>query len=135
MPAESTAAVHWDELYPTLNLSGLCALLANHCALLTTLDNHWHFALNQEHSALYDKQQESLLAAALSQHFGTAIQVSIRIVTEVLATPEKAQQLQASVALAAAHESLQQNPHFRQILEQFHATIVPDSITSLEHDN
>ncbi len=134
MPTEF-AVVAWDELYPKLNLSGLCALLANHCALLTRLDNHWHFALNQEHSALHDKQQETLLADALSQHFNTKIAVSIEIVVETIATPEKARHQKASDALNNAHETLQQNPRFRQILEQFHATIVPGSIVSLEHDN
>jgi hypothetical protein len=102
---------------------------------LTRLDNHWHFALNQEHRALHDKQQETLLADALSQHFNTKITVSIEIVTEMIATPEKAQHQKASAALANAHGVLQQNSHFRQILEQFHATIVPGSIVSLEHSN
>lgn len=101
--------------------------------MLTRLDNHWHFALHQEHSALHDKQQETLLADALGQHFNTKIVVSIEIVTEAIATPEKAQHQKASAALINAHETLQQNPHFRQILEQFHATIVPGSIVSLEH--
>ncbi len=127
------AHIQWDELYPKLNLNGLCAVLTNHCALLTILDNHWHFALNQEHSALHDKQQENLLAEALSQHFNTKIAVSIEMVTETIATPEKAALEKESVALSKAEEALQRNPRFRQILEQFHATIVPGSITSLEH--
>jgi hypothetical protein len=109
-------------------------VLANHCALISTLDNHWHFALNQEHSALHDKQQETLLAKALSTHFNTTIQVSIEMVTEAITTPEKAQRQKAEASLATAHRSLQENPRFRQIMEQFRATIVPGSITSLEQD-
>lgn len=83
---------------------------------------------------MHDKQQETLLAEALSRHFGTAIQVSIEIVTETLSTPEKTQLQKTQKALAAAEDSLQQNPHFRQILEQFRATIVPGSITNLEKE-
>lgn len=110
-------------------------MLANHCALLSNADNHWHFALHQEHSALHDKQQETLLADALSHYFNTSIRVSIEIVTEVIATPQKTQHQKANQALAKAQESLQQNPHFRQILEQFHATIVPGSIMSLKNNH
>lgn len=117
-------------------MTGLCALLASHCALLTYQDHHWHFALHQEHRALHDKSQETLLADALSQYFNTPIRVSIEIApTSTMSTPEKARQEKANNALAEASRSLQENPRFRQILEQFHATIVPGSIVSLEHEN
>ncbi len=114
----------------------MCALLASHSALLTTQDNHWHFALNQEHSALYNKEQEVLLGTILSRHFNAEIHVSIEIaVGSSIDTPEKARVEKASLALISAEESLQNNPHFRRILEQFHATIIPGSIMSLELEN
>ena len=109
-------------------------MLANHCALISILDNHWHFVLNQVHSALHDKQQEALLAKALSSHFNTTIQVFIEMVTEAITTPEKARCQKAEESLATAQRSLQESPRFRQIMEQFHATIVPGSIMSLEQD-
>lgn len=124
--------IDWTVLYPRLNLSGLCALLASHCALLQYQDDHWHFALDQEHSALYEKSQETLLATALSDYLNKTVRVSIEIGARSLATPEKTRLEKAQSDLEMAKQALQKNPYFRQILEQFHATIVPDSIESIE---
>ena len=129
------AYIDWTVLYPKLNLSGLCALLASHCALLHYQDDHWHFALDPEHSALYEKSQENLLATALSDYLNKTVRVSIEIATTSLATPEKNRLGKAQNDLEMAKKALQENPYFRQILEQFHATIVPGSIMSLEHEN
>ncbi len=127
-------SIEWNTLYPKLNLSGLCALLASHCALLKQEENCWYFVLNQEHSALYDKNQEKVLAQALSAYFNIAISVSIEIGSAELHTPEKIRQQKAEEALATVRQSLEENPRFRQILEQFHGIIVPDSMVSLEHE-
>lgn len=91
--------------------------------------------MNQEYSALYEKGQEALLANALSAYYNAAIRVSIEITPTSMMTPEKVRLEKAQNALEAATQSLQENPRFRQILEQFHATIVPDSIMSLTPDN
>ena len=127
-----TQTLDWPQIYCQLNLTGLCALLASHSVLLTQEEDHWQFALDPSQAALYSKEQETILADALSHHFAKPIRVSMQITSANTTTPAKLAQQQQQAAQLAAEKNLTENAHFRQILEQFHGTIVRDSIQHLE---
>ncbi len=124
----------WHQLVPQLNLSGLTLLLANHCTVLQIEDSHWTLGLDKTQAVLFNSEQEKYLSQALSTHLAQPIQVQLKITEESLETPSQRAEQQKTELKLKAEQELQENVTLKQILEQFHATIVPNSIKSYDRD-
>lgn len=122
----------WGVLLKQLNLSGLTAELAKHCALKEITENQIHLSLEPTHAALLNKNQQERLANALTQHFGKPIQLTISAKPEVVNSPAAIERQNQQLQQEKAIQSLQNDVNVQNILNTFGAELQVESIKSQE---
>lgn len=118
----------WPEIVSALNLQGLTQVLAAHCVLVKQEDSAVTLQLNPQHSPLLNDQQKKHIQTALSNYFQKEIQLSIIIEETATLSPAAIKQKKQTAELEAANSAITSDPQIKQIIDQFNATIAPDSI-------
>jgi DNA polymerase-3 subunit gamma/tau len=132
-PAKSASAVAWQEpewsaLLPSLSLNGATRLLAGNCAYLRREADTVHLSLDPTFEAMLTRARAQNIAEALSTHFGEPIKVDIAMSEGGPETPHQAETRQADESIAAARQSLENDPNVRTMKSMFSAELKPDSI-------
>ena len=132
-PAKSASAVAWQEpewsaLLPSLSLNGATRLLAGNCAYLRREADTVHLSLDPTFEAMLTRARAQNIAEALSTHFGEPIKVDIAMSEGGPETPHQAETRQADETIAAARQSLENDPNVRTMKSMFSAELKPDSI-------
>ena len=118
----------WTALLPSLSLNGATRLLAGNCAYLERVDNTVRLSLDPTFEAMLTRTRSQAIAEALSGHFGETLKVDIAVGKDGPETPHQAETRQADESLAAARESLENDPNIRTMKSLFDAELKPDSI-------
>lgn len=119
----------WGTLIADLGLSGADRLLAANCAFLRREQDVVYLALDSRSESLLTRPRQNVLAAALSAHFGEALQVEIAVTENAPAeTPMQEKARLEGQQLEAARESLESDPNVRALKDMFGAQLNPDSI-------
>ena len=128
-PATGLAA-EWLDIYPRLGLAGLTASIAANCSLMAAGDV-WRLHLEPTQSALFNAAQLRRMNEALNQYLGRSVQLEVEIVRPEQETPAQAAARWRAERQQQAEQSIHDDPLVREMIQQFGATIRPDSIEPL----
>jgi len=119
----------WNALVRTLVLDGAARQLAMHTQFVAAGAGELRLSVDRGNAHLATEQLKSRLAAALSQHTGTAVRLQFDVrddaATDTVAAREQQQQ---GEALQQARRAIESDPNVRDLAAVFGAEIVPDSV-------
>ncbi len=115
---------NWRTLLPQLKLTGMTLALAQNCVLEQWEGDKVVLALASTHQPMLNAKSKERLIEALSHYKNQPIQLEIRISdTTTLMTPIKQAQTEQETAQAEARTTVMQNPHIKQWIETYDATV------------
>ena len=91
----------------------------------------WTLHLDPAHSALFNASQQQRLSDGLNLHLGRSIKLQIEVIKPEQETPAQANARKRIERQRQAEEAIKSDPLIRQMIEQFGASIRPDSIEPL----
>ncbi len=126
----------WYQVFNGLNISGVIQNTAAHCVLDAA--NHGdtseiHFTLDDKQASLYNPSHQERLATALSDYFGSPVNVTITVGTALKETPAAIKQRLLDERQQQAREAFEQHDDVQTIVEHFGGRILPHSIKPLDH--
>lgn len=122
-PAAVTGLAEWNNILPTLGLTGMAYALASNCTLDSVTDNKIKLLLTASHQPMLNAKLKERLTEALSKHFGREMQLDIEASTAELATPVKQQQANQTKRLETATQKILQDPKVKQLIDMYDATV------------
>lgn len=122
---------NWRGLLDQLKL-GLARNLALNSALLSYDENTMRFAIQDKDKALLSPMYQDKLSLALQQHFGRKIRLEFSIEGSVV-TPAKQVAQEKAEAQASAESAIEQDSFVQALINDFGASIVPNSIKPISH--
>jgi DNA polymerase III subunit gamma/tau len=125
----------WSALIASLGLSGATRLLASNCGYLRRDGDVLHLSLDKRSESVLTPQRKDMLAKALSKEFAEPLRVEIEIGNDEVETPVQAEAREADEQLAAARQSLEEDPNVRTLQDMFGATLNPETIEVVNRDN
>lgn len=129
-PATGLAA-EWLDLFPRLGLSGMTGSIGANCTLVEANGDDWLLHLDPAHSALFNATQQRRLNEALNQHLGRSLNLRIELLRPEQETPAQAAARKRAERQRLAEQSIHDDPLVQQMIQQFGASIRPDSIEPL----
>ena len=121
---------HWAALVATLK--GMSMLLAQNSAFVSLQQNVLTLRVASKDRIVTDRLYQDRLRADLSEYFNTAISLVIDIEEEVDDTPLKVQEQIKERARASATKIIEQDTFVQNLITEFGAIVVPDSIQPIE---
>ncbi len=122
----------WPTLLSTLKLGGMAAMLAQHCALEEQSERGLTLRLPEAHKHLLDKAYRGKLQSALETRLGRKLSLQILVGETRGRTPTQIQDAERRAKLDRATASIESDPFVRELIENFDARIVSDSIKPLQ---
>jgi DNA polymerase-3 subunit gamma/tau len=134
-PAESTGAASaaeadWRRLARRLPLTGWAQELAMNLAMLSRDERAWSFELNPQYEHLVNDERTGAVARALSEELGKPVEVKIRLSEPAVETPVQSVEREKSDKQKQAEQAIKNDPDVQDLIDQFDATLVEDSIRS-----
>ncbi len=126
--AATSQGMSWAETAGRLTLNGLLRELVNNTALEFINDKSIGLVLDEACAKLLSKEREGALKAALEQHYGRPLQLTIRIGAPPAPTPTQQRTQAQNEQQQAAVEAVNSDPNVRALREKFNARVNPDSI-------
>ncbi|MHB8533893.1 MAG: DNA polymerase III subunit gamma/tau [Sulfuricaulis sp.] len=123
MPADK-----WSDVIAQLGIAGLVRELANNTTLESSTDGAMVLVLDESHAKLLNKEREAELKVALTNHFGSAIRLTVRVGRPAVETPAKEKTRLQDERQQAAVQAITEDPNVRALQEKFNARINPASI-------
>jgi DNA polymerase-3 subunit gamma/tau len=121
----------WPRLVETLQVAGLARELAAHSELLASEGDH--FRLRVAIKSYAEPASVERLRAALTQHFGRPIRVSVEVGSTAGASTAAALAEQArSERQKGAEQAILSDPFVQELIENFGAQVEPQSIRPRE---
>ncbi len=120
----------WRALISQLKL-GVAGMLAQHAELVSYDADSISLRVAAEHKAVATRDYQERLRDALSQHFGHPLSLRVDIGDDVADTPAAQTQRERQARQQEAETSIQNDPVVQQLVREFGATVIPDSIKPL----
>lgn len=127
----STHTNNWAELLQALNLNGATLALAQQCRLVSHDDHQFLFSIDAKHQPLLSQKQVARMQAALTEHLQKNILVKVNVGIANTQTPAELSRQQQQHRQQTAQQRILDDEHVQQIIRTFDATLVEDSITTL----
>nr|WP_308446470.1 DNA polymerase III subunit gamma/tau C-terminal domain-containing protein [Chitinimonas sp. BJYL2] len=118
----------WPALVAQLKLGGFAGMLAQHAQLDHHADGHFTLAVPDAHKVVAGPDYRDKLAQALSTHLGQSIRVSVTVGGNEAAVPAALQQRERQAQHADAVDAINRDPIVQQLITEFDAHVLPDSI-------
>ena len=118
----------WRQLIEAMGLSGLMKELAGHCVLKQRDENHLHLVLSPAQEHLFNGTQKERMQNAVRKHLGGDVRLVITVEEPEAETPAQQRDREQRERLAAAQESMENDPNVKEMLEVFDATLDKDSV-------
>ena len=122
----------WVDFIATLKLGGMAAMLAQHCALVEQSSGRLALRLPEAHRHLLDKGYRDKLQTALEAKFGHRLDLQIVVGDTQGRTPSEVDAAQRRERQDKAIAAIESDPFVRELIEDFDARIVSDSIKPLQ---
>ncbi len=122
----------WGEIVEKLNLAGMARMLAQHCELVSRTASKFELSIAKAHERLLDKPYQDKLKAALQQHFGNALRLSISVGEGNGNSPAEIGDRTTLQHQAEAIAEIEQDPFVRELVENFDARVVESTIRPLQ---
>src|SRR5690606_19396326 len=121
-------AGQWASLVRAADIRGAARQLADHCELASATDRRLELVLASDKEALATQQVRARLEAAISQHLGRPITLSITPGTPPRPTPAQVRLANENERMRKAREAMEQDPNVRAAQEAFGAVLEADTI-------
>lgn len=119
----------WEEILQQLNLHGVAHVVASHCALDQLSEQTIHLLLDASHAPMFNKTIEQRIGQALNVYFQKTFTLKISIVQSTsLATPASLDQAKQEQRQSQAMASITNDSNIHNLMDQFNAQILPNSI-------
>ncbi|KPJ67833.1 MAG: hypothetical protein AMJ43_02440 [Coxiella sp. DG_40] len=128
----SFSEAEWPHILPQLNLSESTRALTAYCSIGEIRDNHIQLLINPKHAVMLHDKHEQRLSKACSELFQKPIRISINVSETILETPSDIITRQNQEKQMKAEETIKKNPNIQEIIKNFNATIIPESIINNE---
>ncbi len=125
---EAMEPSRWTELYQQLGVGGVLQSTVSNCQLTAVAGTSFHFVLDENNSTLFDQSHQQRLADLLSQYFAVAVEAVIEIGLVTTETPAACFVRQKQERHEAAVEALTGDPIVQELLQQFDATLLEESV-------
>lgn len=124
----------WQQVVGGLGLTGMARVLAQHCELVARNAARIELRIAQTHQHLLDGPFQQRLKAALEQHFGSPLRLSIQVAQEAGGSPaaaaDRAQRQRQEQAVA----EIERDPFVRELVESFDARVNESTIKPVNSD-
>ncbi len=131
IPLAALTIDNWPDVYRQLGVGGVLQSTLSNCVLEGRHGSLLHFILDEQNSTLFDERHQQRAADLLQSYFAEPVQVSIRVGVVSNETPAailiRERQQQQDQALRA----IQSDPLVQQMVREFSASIVEDSVKPL----
>ena len=122
----------WPALLGRLRLTGMARRLAEHCELVAREATRVELRIAQAHQHLLEKPYQDRLRAALEEHFGTALRLTITPVDSAAAAPAAIADREQREKQAQAVAAIEGDPFVRDLVENFEGRVVESSIRPVD---
>ncbi|MBB6523324.1 DNA polymerase III subunit gamma/tau [Pseudoteredinibacter isoporae] len=125
---------NWFDLYRQLDFSGVLQATASNCALVQRQENGLAFVLDESNNHLYDIAHQQRMADIFSEYFGRPLQVQIVQGNAGDVTPASIIARLKAQRQAEALAAIETDPTIIQLIEEFDAKLITDSVVPLGPD-
>jgi len=116
----------WDEILPSLGLTGPTLALAQHCALRTLTQNELQLILQPKYAALSNARQLQRIQDAMTTYAGNPVKVTIRIEENQLETPADVAVKRVEKKKESAKKAIASDAAVQRIVKTFDATVIDE---------
>ncbi len=121
--------ISWSDLLPQLKLSGLTLSAAEHAELISHTQGIVVLRISKHHHSIFTSSVLTRLEQSLTAYFGETVRVSLNSDAPVLSSPIQEKQLNQQKQRSESEASLERDPFFQQLQQEFSANIVKNSIS------
>jgi len=132
MIKKNPADAAWPDLVEQLGLTGMARMLAQHCELVTRDATRIELKIAQSHQHLLEGPYQERLRAALEQHLGGRLKLTIRPAESAGASPAAVADRDRQQRQAQAIAAIEKDPFVRELVDNFDAQIVGSSIKPVQ---
>jgi len=118
----------WGDVLSILKLAGMAKQLAQNAELIGEDGDLIALRLAPAHKHLADKGPQERLRSAIEEHLGRGIRLKIEIADPLGQTPAQLDEIDRRDKLANAAQALDADPFVRELVDDFGARVMPDSI-------
>jgi DNA polymerase-3 subunit gamma/tau len=124
------APPEWAGIVQSLDLRGPVRQLADSCDLKSSAGGAWQLVVPAEKEHLNTQQLRTRLEAALREHLGRDIKLSVTVGQPARPTPAELRRTSESGRMREAREAIEADPNVKAMQAAFDATLEHDSIRS-----
>jgi DNA polymerase-3 subunit gamma/tau len=118
----------WPELVEQLGLTAMALELAKHCELIGRDGARIELRIARSRQRLLTGPYQERLKAALEQHFGAKLKLSIQVVGDADGSPAAIADRDRQQRQAQATAAIEQDPFVRELVDNFDGRVVGSSI-------
>lgn len=135
-PEPVLAAPHkqWADIIPKLGLTGLALNAVEHAELVLIDNNTVTLKVSKGHMSLFTPATQAKIETALSAYYKQPTKIELQQDEGTQASPAQQKAQMAQKKLHHAEQSLQNDPAFLRIQQEFSAELVKNSIVSLKDE-
>jgi len=126
----ATTPAEWASIVQTLDLRGPARQLADSCDLQSNAGGAWHLLVPADKEHLNTQQLRTRLEAALREHHGRDLRLTITVGKPARPTPGEVRRSNESARNREAREAIEADPNVKAVQAAFDATLESDSIRS-----
>jgi len=127
-----TSTLSWAEIIEELGLTGMARMLAQHSELVEQDADRLVLMVPEAHRHLLDKPYRDKLQAALEERFGRKLRVEFTLGQATGNTPAEREDQERQARQRTAIEAIDRDPFVRELVENFDARVVDESIRPLQ---
>ncbi len=124
----------WTKIIPHLKLTGLSLNAVEHAEFVEKADHRITLKVIKGHLSLFIPTIVTRIEAALSDYYQSETKIDLKNEVSVNATPAQQKERLTQKKLLDAESSLQKDPVFQQIQQEFSAELVKNSIVPLKDE-
>jgi DNA polymerase-3 subunit gamma/tau len=128
--AGPVAGADWASIVKKLDLRGPARQLADSCDLQSSSGGAWQLVILADKEHLNTQQLRTRLEAALREHHGRDLRLTISVGKPSRPTPSEARRANEDARMREARETIEADPDVKALQSAFEATVEPDSIRS-----
>jgi DNA polymerase-3 subunit gamma/tau len=126
----ASGGTDWPALLQSLELRGPARQLADNCDLQSSAGSQWQLVLAPDKEHLSTQQLRTRLEAALREHLGREVKVTISLGAPQRPTPADLRKASENERMREAREAIESDPTVKAVQAAFEATLEADSIRS-----
>jgi len=130
--AAATGDIDWPALVEQLGLTAMTLELARHCELVGRDDGRIDLKIARSHQRLLNGPYQDRLKAALEQHLGGQLRLSVQVAGEAGGSPAAIAGRDRQERQAQAVSSIEEDPFVRELVDNFDGRIVGSSIKPVQ---